>query len=615
MGATLPCWVGECETGAMAMMRWSRGTLWFPILFAAASLLLLALSMASANLNFDEAYNLQVVDSMVGARTYASYGALDGTGPWAFDPHVTTGLPAMVPVAVAWWVSGGQLMSVRIVMLVWLGAYVWGCVKLWRPYASAGHRRAQQLVICTPVLIIGFEDLGDFRGELPASTLVILALVALERRRFLIAGVLSALAVLTKLVLAAVIPLVLIGVFAGSARGRARNVLVAAGGSLGTVVVHEIFRLITVGGWREYQVSIVELRSFLQRQRIPDSVNWHSWGLLAERWESLAEVATWGFFVFMAVAIALAVMNPRDSRRLSSQGASVTPLVLGVVLAPIMLAGWVLQSKSTAARQVVPVLLVAGPAMLSLVVRSVSSRRLWLLSSVACGAIALAVVGGARIDLDPLSPRQHVLQDELATMEPDLIFSNGWYQSPELQILLGVPATPWPMESQVMVVGRTSGYDDSDDDDSDDVVSPGPDAPWSPSEICGERFTVGDVELCHVRVDRHSGDATPAVLNWGERSVEVGQVPNPQIDGQAGFWVVVESESRVALSPLRIRIAGRRLRGTEISPEGDLLTALAPPILFNDVGQLTAELENLDTGAVTPLGTIDVVEKRPLDQE
>ena len=594
----------------MAMMRWSRGTLWFPILFAAASLLLLALSMASTNLNFDEAYNLQVVDSMVGARTYASYGALDGGGPWAFDPHVTTGLPAMVPVALAWWLSGGQLMSVRVVMIIWLGAYVWGCLKLWRPHASVGHRRAQQLVVCAPILIVGFEDLGDFRGELPASTLVLLALVALDRRRFLIAGVVSALAVLTKLVLAAIIPLVLIGVFVVSAQGRVRNTVVAAGGALGTLTLHEIFRAVTVGGWREYQVSIVELRSFLQRQRIPDSISWHSWSFLAERWESLMEVATRGFFVFMAVAVALAVLNLRDSRQLSSQGASVIPLVLGVALVPIMLAGWVLQSKSTAARQIVPVLLVAGPALLSLVVRSVNSRRLWVLSSVACGAIALAVVGGARIDLDPLSPRQHALQDELATMEVDLIFSNGWYQSPELQFLLGVPATPWPMEGQVMVVGLSSGPDHSGE-----VVPPGPGAPWSPAEICGEHFTVGDVELCHVRVDRHSEDVTPEVVNWGERSVEVGQVPNAQVDGQAGFWVVVEPESRVALSPLRIRIAERRLRGTEISPEGDLLTALAPPTLFDDVGRLTVEIENLETGVVIPLGTINVVEKRPLDQD
>ena len=605
MGAALQRLVVGCKTGAVAMMRWSRGAFWFPILFGVTALLMLALSMASANLNFDEAYNLQVADSMVGARTYASYGALDGTGPWAFDPHVTTGLPAMVPVALAWWLSGGQLMSVRVVMLVWLGAYIWGCLKLWRPHASVGHQRAQQLVVCAPILIVGFEDLGDFRGELPGSTLVILALVALDRRRFLIAGVLSALAVLTKLVLAAIIPLVLIGVFVASARGRVRNTVGAAVGALGTLALHEIIRVVTVGGWREYQVSIVELRSFLQRQRIPDSTSWHTWSFLAERWESLTEVATWGFFVFMAVAVALAVMNLRDSRRLSSQGASVIPLALGVALAPIMLAGWVLQSKSLAARQIVPVLLVAGPALLSLVVRSVNSRRLWVLSSVACGAIALAVVGGARIDLDPLSPRQHALQDELATMEVDLIFSNGWYQSPELQLLLGMPAIPWPMQDQVMVVGLTSG-------DSDELV-PGRGAPWSPSEICGERFTVGDVELCHVRVNRHSEDAMPEVVNWGERSVEAGQIPNVQIDGQAGFWVVVEPESRIALSPLRIRIGERRLRGTEVSPEGDLLTALAPPTLFDDVGRLAVDIENLETGVVTPLGTVDVVEERPLD--
>lgn len=569
-------------------MRWLRGAFWLPAIVGAAALLMLALSMASADLSFDEAYNLQVADSMVGARSYASYGALDGTGPWAFDPHVTTGLPAMVPVALAWWVSGGQLMSVRVVMLVWLGAYVWGCANLWRPHASVGNQRAQQLVVCAPILIVGFEDLGDFRGELPASTLIILALVALDRRRFLIAGVLSALAVLTKLVLVAIIPLVLIGVAAASARGRARRVIVAASGALGAVASHEIFRMITVGGWREYQVSIVELRSFLQRQRIPDSANWHSWNLLADRWDSLKEVATSGLFVLMAVTASLAVMIPRDSRRRASEGASAIPLVVGVALAPIMLAGWVLQSKSVAARQIVPAMLVACPAVLMLVLRTLSTRRLSVLTSVACGAIVFAAAFGARFDLDPLSDSQRTLRAELETMEIDALFSNGWYQNPELQLLLAVPAVPWPTANQVM------------------VVNSGPDAPWSSSEICGDRFAVGGLELCHVRVDHRDNERRPSVVNWGERSADAGQVPNVQIDGQAGMWVVIEPRSRVALSPLRLRIDGRRLRGTEFSSDGDLLTALAPPTLFGQAGEFAVDLENLDTGVVTRLGTIKV---------
>ena len=594
----------------MTITRWSRVALWFPAIFGTAALLMLVLSMISTNLNFDEAYNLQVVNSMVGARTYASYGVLDGLGPWPFDPHVTTGVPAMVSVSLGWWVSGGELMGVRVVMLGWLGVYVWGCLRLLRPNCQVRYRQFQQLLVCAPVLIIGFEDLGDFRGELPASALAILALLALDRRRFVLAGAFSALAALTKLVLAPLIPLVIIGVFSASARGGARNVSRAFGGAFGVVLMHEAFRMVTVGGWLEYQISIVELRSFVHRQRIPASVSWYSRGVLAERWDSLLQLATPGFFVFMTVVAAFAVMASRDFRRRSIGGASVVPLMVGVVLAPIMLLGWAVQSKATYSAQILPALLVAGPAAVILSLRGAGASRILTLSVLSCSAVLLAAPGGLRLDLDPLSPRQHALRDELAHMEVGLLFSNGWYQSPVLQLLLGIPAVPWPAEGQVMVVGLTSGLDHSGE-----VVPPGPDAPWSPSEICGERFVVGDVELCHVRSGLQSNYSHPAVVNWGERTADAGHVPNPQVDGQAGFWVVVDSESRVALSPLRLRIEGRALRGTEVSSDGDLLTALAPPMLFDDVGQLTAELENLDTGMITPLGTIDVVATGPRNQD
>lgn len=587
----------------MAIMRWLRGAFLFPILFGTAALLALALSMLSSNVNFDEAYNLQTVDSLVDLRTYASYGALESTGPWRFDPHVTTGLPAAVPVAVAWWLTGGSLFSVRVAMIGFLVAYIWGCLKLLRPHATARSLRLQQALVCAPVLIIGFGDLGDFRGELPASGFAIFALVALDRRRFALAGVLAALAGLTKLVMAVLIPLLFIGVLVDSVRHRFRRAAIFACGALGTVALHESFRMVTVGGWREYQISIIELRSFLQRQRIPASASWHSLSLLSERWGSLVELATWGFFIFMLAAVAVVLFTPSGFKRMNVTGASVMPLIVGVALAPIMIAGWAFQSRALYAAQVLPALLIAGPAALTLLLRGLDLRRLTALSIVASGAALAAAVSGAHFDLDPLSDRQRALQGELATMEIGALFSNGWYQNPELQLLLGVPAVAWPTANQVMVVGLLEGFDETGE-----FVSPGADAPWLASEICGERFLVDDVELCHVRDARLGDEGVPTVVNWGERSVEVGQVPNPQIDGQAGFWVVVEPESRVALSPLRIRIDGRRLRGTEFSSDGSLLTALAPPTLFDDAVELTVDLENLTTGELIPLGTIQVSE-------
>ena len=71
------------------------------LLIAACVLLLLEVSYKSVSvpIDYDEAYNLQVVDLLAKGQGYASYGALKGSGPWLFDPHITTGPVILGPLA------------------------------------------------------------------------------------------------------------------------------------------------------------------------------------------------------------------------------------------------------------------------------------------------------------------------------------------------------------------------------------------------------------------------------------------------------------------------------------------------------------------------------------
>jgi hypothetical protein len=249
------------------------------------------------------------------------------------------------------------------------------------------------------------------------------------------------------------------------------------------------------------------------------------------------------------------------------------------------------------ARQVLPVFLISGPALMIFLSFGVSRQSLRALSFVAVGCAVYSTIGESRFDLDPLDDQQRSLQSELTNMGVQALFSNGWYQNPELQLLLGVPAVPWPVSEQVMVLGASG------------VVAPGVNASFTAEEVCGERFRVGEVELCHVRDDLGGPSFGPKVVNWGEQSAVRGSIPNRQVDGQAGFWAVVKPQPRTELASIRFRINGEYLKRTVISDSGEVLTALAPPTFFADAGELLVELEDLATGQVTQLGSTEVVDR------
>lgn len=67
-------------------------------------------------IDYDEAYNLQIVDSLVKGKGYASFGSFRGNGPWLFDPYITTGPIVLLPLSIIWKISNGSLIVSHIFM-------------------------------------------------------------------------------------------------------------------------------------------------------------------------------------------------------------------------------------------------------------------------------------------------------------------------------------------------------------------------------------------------------------------------------------------------------------------------------------------------------------------
>ena len=167
-------------------------------------------------LNYDEGYVLQAPMNLV---RHGFYGTIDAEWRWAFDPHVTTGLPFTLPVALSYALFGAGVAQARIITALFAGLAAAGA------YGMA-RRQASPLVSAAAAVLLTLSLYPHNRialGEVPALALALVGgwlwLRALERpttRALAGAGLIFGLAALTKLAMLPILGVALVGVWAAA---------------------------------------------------------------------------------------------------------------------------------------------------------------------------------------------------------------------------------------------------------------------------------------------------------------------------------------------------------------------------------------------------------------
>lgn len=202
--------------------------------FAAGTVLVLhLLRVADSPLYFDEAFNLQVPLNLALAGKYQTwYGE-----PKPFNYHITTGPTVLLPVAGMFLLFGPNPIAARLVMTGYFLLFLYVCWKFCcRLLQESAHRlfalACAFLVIIPELLLYSARVLG----ELPAVALFLAGTLVVERQRdhgsrwhAFAGGVLLGLAVLTKLVLALMVPVALLAVLASRQKGAAIRERIVAG--------------------------------------------------------------------------------------------------------------------------------------------------------------------------------------------------------------------------------------------------------------------------------------------------------------------------------------------------------------------------------------------------
>lgn len=156
-------------------------------------------------LNYDEGSVLQAPWNLV---RHGFYGTIDAEWRWAFDPHVTTGLPFTLPVAASYALFGAGVAQARLVTVLFAGLAAAVAYALARRQAGTAVSAAAALLLTLTL----YPHNRIALGEVPALALALtggwLWLRALDYprpRRLAVAGLVLGLAALTKL---AMLPIV-----------------------------------------------------------------------------------------------------------------------------------------------------------------------------------------------------------------------------------------------------------------------------------------------------------------------------------------------------------------------------------------------------------------------
>ncbi len=602
-----------------------RGATWLfkagMLAVVVASLLLLSASALSVRLEYDEAFNLQIAESLRSGDGYSSFGALGSGEPWKFDPHVTTGPVVLLPVAAVWWLSDGSVAAARTLMLMFLFAYVIGWWVLLRPGRSGWLVAGLALM---PALAATASASGRVLGELPGAALLVWSGVALARRRPGLAALAIGLAIQTKVVYglagALMLAVWLIAALWAGERLRLRVLVVVALLAAAPSLAFEVYRFASVGSVEKYLESIGEFRQFLSGQKIS---NWLDPATLGAKMAGfLGSYPIYAWVALLAGAVALicraAFIEAESSaggRRSRSRSAASVHCTDGAVHRRHRIAagldhavvanrcatgGSVFPAQRPGTGGAVPAAVRRVPAGVgnhAFPCRTTTRRR----ARGGCPVIRSHRVRTRGIDASvafdeearPSAAEQRQVTETIRSLQPASIYGKGFWHNPEYQVLTGVRGVARrTYDRQLMIV-----------QDYQVALS---NTSWEELEAkCGKVVQKSELTLLCWMPEAPTGQLF-RVLDWGPQSSRAGTLPLPQPDGGSAIWFKIAPVIPEEIGGVRIHIGRQVVPANLTLPGADLLSGVVPDTLFQQPGSYDVVLEQVSTERRVHVGTMHV---------
>ena len=112
---------------------------------------------------------------------------------------------------------------------------------------------------------------------------------------------------------------------------------------------------------------------------------------------------------------------------------------------------------------------------------------------------------------------------------------------------------------------------------------------------------VGTLEIFGETVQKNS--ATLEIQNWGpQEKVKTGEIPNKQLDGNAGLWI--KTSSTVGLKDLKVYVNDKAITTVV---ETNLITASIPKELFEQKGNLKITIKDSNNTIDKSVGILELI--------
>jgi hypothetical protein len=326
----------------------------------------------SYGLEYDESYLLGVVENIASGRGFIDDGVSYFSTGEPFQPNISTGPVMLLPSALVWMVSDGNLTLVRLVPIAFFLLYLAATTILF--YRWRGRWAALAALVGPLLLPILMPDLtnesvmpGRFVGDLPATALLMAMAVLLARRRLVWAGLLGGLAIQTKfnfaLPVLVLIAVWLIGSWLAHSGPQPRSLLRLLPGLVLPTAVFEGYKFVSLGpGGYAHNIELVRAFATLNTMhvtQIPDAT--------LKKLGSLTHLLSGPAVILIVVAacvlVALVLLGPylRPEAKPGRTHEADDAIALVAVLASALsfLLWWVFISAQTSLRPVVPVSMLA----------------------------------------------------------------------------------------------------------------------------------------------------------------------------------------------------------------------------------------------------------------
>ena len=403
-------------------------------------------------IQYDESYNMQVVNNLHKFNFYATMGSLLGHNPWQFDPHITTG-----PFAICIMLAVYSFYDNPIVALKLYGALIFISLLL---SLSMFHYKKHSILALIGLFLISLSDaeipLFQFIGEPMAAILIVIFAVFLISKRTLAAGLVAGLVFETKLQIG--IALLLFGMiyvyinFDKEQKKKSRTISFFIG-FLTPVLMMTLYVLSSAV---DIYIVFIDFVKFMLSQRSVDNPALNAFHVLTYIYKSINA----SIIIIASISTTKILIEEcrqwRRSRRLRWQPAYMLKNRSGVLVVLVMFATILANNTNNIGQRTVLIAtsIVVPIGLLVMLEKAFSPRIVQILIVILLFQNAYykyfeTISALSRYNIFS----QIAVADTIKDMNVQSLYVDGWWQNPEYVLLTGIHGVPKrTLEPQVLLV-------------------------------------------------------------------------------------------------------------------------------------------------------------------